>query len=420
MRRAVITGIGAVCPLSCKIDEAWNKLIAGESGINQIFGFDASDLASKVAGQLPTAENPKNAEHVMVPTDWFTEKELNRVDTFVVYGMAAASQAILDAGIDCLSDEEKERTGVLIGSGIGGLNTIYETSVTLNDRGPRRVSPFFIPSSLVNMISGYVSMKYGFRGPNHAVVTACSTGTHAIGDAAKMIKCGEADIMIAGGAEAAVCRLGVAGFSAARSLSTKYNDNPSEASRPWDKNRDGFVIAEGSGCVVIEEYEHAKARGATIYAEVIGYGMSGDAHHITAPPSDGNGAYRAMKMALESAKIDPSQVDYVNAHGTSTSVGDIAELRAVERIFEGNTGLSMSSTKSSTGHLLGAAGALEAIFSMLAMKHGIVPPTLNLHDSEDTWIDLTPLTAKEKSLNVVMSNSFGFGGTNSSIVMRKV
>lgn len=420
MRRVVITGIGAVCPLSCDINEAWDRLIAGESGIDKITSFDSEDLASKVAGQLPTQDHPKGAKHVMNPTDWFSEKELNRVDTFIVYAMAAASQAIQDSGIDSTSDEEKERIGVLIGSGIGGLDTIYNTSLVLNEKGARRVSPFFIPSSLINLASGYVSMKYGFMGPNHAVVTACSSGTHAIGDAAKMIKLGEADVVVAGGAEAAVCRLGVAGFSAARSLSTAFNDRPQEASRPWDKDRDGFVISEGSGCVVVEEYEHAKARGAQIYAEIIGYGMSGDAHHITAPPSDGNGAYRAMKMALESAKINASDIAYVNAHGTSTPVGDKAELKAVERLFEGVDGLSMSSTKSSTGHLLGAAGAVEAIFSILAMKNGVIPPTLNLHTPEETWIDLTPLHAKDKDLNIVMSNSFGFGGTNSSIVFRKV
>ena len=420
MRRAVVTGIGAVCPLSCNIDEAWKKLINGESGIRKIESFDTSDLASKIAGQLPTAECPKNATSVMVSTDWISGKDASRVDPFIVYGMAAATQAVSDAGIDSLSDEEKDHTGVIIASGIGGLSTIYNTSLTLNERGARRVSPFFIPSALINLASGHVSMKYGFRGPNHAVVTACSSGTHAIGDAAKMIALGEADIMVAGGAEAAVCRLGVAGFSAARSLSSKFNDTPEEASRPWDKQRDGFVISEGAACVIVEEYEHAKARGAQIYAEIVGYGMSGDAHHITAPPADGNGGYRAMMMAINRAHINPEDIDYINAHGTSTSVGDLAELRAVERIFERGTKVSMSSTKSATGHLLGAAGALEAIIGMLAMKNNIVPPTINLHDPEDTWIDLTPLTAKEKHIDMVMSNSFGFGGTNSSIILRRV
>ncbi len=420
MRRAVITGIGAVCPLSCDINEAWKKLISGESGVNAINGFDVSDLSSKIAGQLPTLDNPKNANSVMNPLDFFSGKELNRVDAFIVYGIAAASQAVLNAGIEQLSDEQKERVGVIIASGIGGLSTIYETSVVLKERGARRVSPFFIPSSLINLASGHVSMRYGFKGPNHSVVTACSSGTHAIGDAAKMIKCGEADVMVAGGSEAAVCRLGVAGFAAARSLSSAYNDRPSCASRPWDKNRDGFVIAEGSACVVVEEYEHAKARGAQIYAEIIGYGMSGDAYHITAPPVDGDGARRAMQMALRSAKVAPDDIDYINAHGTSTQVGDLAELRAVEKLFGNVKNIKMSSTKSSTGHLLGAAGALEAIFSILAMRDNVVPPTLNLYESEDTCMNLVPLTAQEANINVVMSNSFGFGGTNSCIVMKKV
>lgn len=420
MKRAVITGIGAVCPLSCNIKEAWEQLVDGESGIRKIETFDTSDLASKIAGQLPTPEHPKNATSVMIPTDWVSGKDVNRVDPFIVYAMAAATQAISDAGVDSLSEEEKDRAGVIIASGIGGLNTIYETSLTLNERGARRVSPFFIPSALINLASGHVSMRYGFRGPNHAVVTACSSGTHAIGDAAKMVQLGEADIMVAGGAEAAVCRLGIAGFSAARSLSSKFNDAPEEASRPWDKQRDGFIISEGAACVIVEEYEHAKARGAQIYAELIGYGMSGDAHHITAPPADGNGGYRAMTMAMNKANVNPEDIDYINAHGTSTAVGDLAELRAVESIFTRGTHVSMSSTKSATGHLLGAAGALEAIICMLAIKHNIVPPTLNLHDPEDTWIDLTPLTAKERRIDIVMSNSFGFGGTNSSIILKRV
>lgn len=420
MRRVVITGVGAVCPLSCNVAEAWTRLINGQSGINKIESFDVDDLASKIAGQLPTTDAPKGAKFVMNPAEWMPEKELNRVDKFIVYGIAAASQAILDAGIDSLSDEDKEKTGVIIGSGIGGLDTIYETSLLLKERGARRVSPFFIPSSLINLASGHISMRYGFKGPNHAVVTACSSGTHAISDAARMIRYDEADIMVAGGAESAVCRLGVAGFSAARSLSSHFNDQPVEASRPWDANRDGFVIAEGAGCVIVEEYEHAKARGAQIYAEIIGSGMSGDAHHITAPPSDGNGAYRAMQQAIKHAKVDPSEIDYINAHGTSTPVGDLAELHALESIFQKGSKVSVSSTKSSIGHLLGAAGAVEAIFTVLAMKHGIVPPTLNLHEPEDTWIDLTPLVAKQKSINIAMSNSFGFGGTNSSIVLKKV
>lgn len=420
MRRVVATGIGAVCPLSCNIDEAWGKLIAGESGIEKITSFDVSDIRAQIAGQLPTVDVPKSAKHVMNPGDWAEEKELGRIDKFILYALAASSQAIADAGIDSVSDEEKSRIGVMIGSGIGGLSSIYETSLTLAEKGPRRVSPFFIPSALINLASGQVSIKYGFSGPNHAVVTACSSGTHAIGDAAKLIKNGDADIMVAGGSEAAVCRLGVAGFSAARSLSTAYNDDPHHASRPWDKHRDGFVMGEGSGILILEEYEHAVKRGAKIYAEVVGYGMSGDAHHITAPPADGNGAYRAMKNALAAAELNPEDVDYINAHGTSTSVGDLAELHAVESLFGDSKNLSVSSTKSSIGHLLGAAGAVEAIFSILAIKNNVVPATLNLFEPEPTKIDLVPLVPKEKKVNVAMSNSFGFGGTNSSLVFKKL
>lgn len=420
MRRVVVTGIGAVCPLSCRIDEAWEKLINGESGIERITSFDVSDIRAQIAGQLPTVASPKSAKYVMNPTDWVDDKEAGRIDSFILYALAASAQAIDDAGIGALSDEEKLRTGVMIGSGIGGLSSIYETSLTLAEKGPRRVSPFFIPSALINLASGQVSIRYGFSGPNHAVVTACSSGTHAIGDASKLIIENEADIMVAGGAEAAVCRLGIAGFSAARSLSTAYNDDPHHASRPWDKNRDGFVMGEGAGILVLEEYEHAVKRGAKIYAEVVGYGMSGDAHHITAPPSDGNGACRAMKNALASARMNPEDVDYINAHGTSTSVGDLAELHAVEALFIDNKHLSVSSTKSSIGHLLGAAGAVEAIFSILAINNGIVPATLNLYESEATSVDLVPLVPKEKKISVAMSNSFGFGGTNSSLIFKKI
>ncbi len=421
MRRVVVTGIGGLCPLSCCIEEAWKRILAGESGIERVFGFEISDIKSQIAGQLPSHENPKGASCLLNPLDWMEEREISRVDKFILYALAAASKAVADAGIDCLSDEEKERTGVLVGSGIGGLSSIYDTSITLHEKGPRRVSPFFIPSALINLASGHISMKYGFRGPNHSVVTACSTGTHAIGDAARLIKYGDADLMVAGGSEAAVCRIGLAGFAAARSLSTSYNDSPHEASRPWDKNRDGFVMGEGAGIVVLEEYERAVKRGAKIYAEVVGYGLSSDAHHITSPPEDGNGALRAMQRALASAGIDASEVDYVNAHGTSTQLGDLAELRALETLFAGkNTRVSVSSTKSSIGHLLGAAGSVEAIFSALAIRDGIVPGTLNLHDQEETKLDLVPLVSKEKSVSVAMSNSFGFGGTNSSLILRKV
>lgn len=420
MRRVVVTGVGAICPLSCSIDEAWEKLIAGESGIERITSFDVSDIKAQIAGQLPTINNPKSAKYVMNPKDWVEEKELGRIDKFILYALAASSQAISDAGIDSVSDEERSRIGVMIGSGIGGLSSIYETALTLAEKGPRRVSPFFIPSALINLASGQVSIKYGFSGPNHAVVTACSSGTHAIGDASKLIKNGEADIMVAGGSEAAVCRLGIAGFSAARSLSTAYNYDPHHASRPWDKHRDGFVMGEGSGILILEEYEHAVRRGAKIYAEVVGYGISGDAYHITAPPADGNGAYRAMKNALLAAELNPEDVDYINAHGTSTSVGDLAELHAVENLFGDSRSLSVSSTKSSIGHLLGAAGAVEAIFSILAMKNNVVPATLNLFEPESTKIDLVPIFPKEKRVDVAMSNSFGFGGTNSSLIFKKV
>ncbi len=419
MRRVVVTGMGMVTPLGSGVDATWKRLIAGESGISSIQSFDVSDLPAKIAGQIPlgeTAEGRFNADDYMPP------KDQRKVDRFIVYAMAAASQAIDDSGWKADSEEKAHRTGVLIGSGIGGLETIYEGSLTLKEKGPRRMSPFFIPAALINLGSGQVSIKYGFKGPNHSVVTACSTGAHAIGDAMRLIQLDDADVMVCGGAEAAVCRLGIAGFAAARALSTGYNDTPEKASRPWDKGRDGFVMGEGAGCVVLEEYEHAKKRGAKIYAEVVGYGLSGDAHHITAPPDDGNGGYRAMQAALKRAQIGTDSVDYVNAHGTSTPLGDEIELGAVKRLFGQDAyKLSMSSTKSSVGHLLGAAGAVEAIFSIKSIEEQIVPPTLNLEDpSEGCDIDLVPLKAKERKVRYALSNSFGFGGTNASVIFAAV
>ncbi|MGE0660470.1 MAG: beta-ketoacyl-ACP synthase II [Reyranellaceae bacterium] len=419
MRRVVVTGMGMVTPLGSGVDATWKRLIAGESGISSIQSFDVSDLPAKIAGQVPlgeTAEGRFNADDYMPP------KDQRKVDRFIVYAMAAASQAVDDSGWQADSEEKAHRTGVLIGSGIGGLETIYEGSLTLKEKGPRRMSPFFIPAALINLGSGQVSIKYGFKGPNHSVVTACSTGAHAIGDAMRLIQLDDADVMVCGGAEAAVCRLGIAGFAAARALSTSYNDTPEKASRPWDKGRDGFVMGEGAGCVVLEEYEHAKKRGAKIYAEVVGYGLSGDAYHITAPPDDGNGGYRAMQAALKRAQIGTDSIDYVNAHGTSTPLGDEIELGAVKRLFGQDAyKLSMSSTKSSVGHLLGAAGAVEAIFSIKSIEKQIVPPTLNLEDpSEGCDIDLVPLKAKERKVRYALSNSFGFGGTNASVIFAAV
>jgi 3-oxoacyl-[acyl-carrier-protein] synthase II len=426
MRRVVVTGMGITSPLGVGLDLNWSRLSEGRSGIQSIDTFDASDLASQIAGLVPHASSAEEAtqenglfhsDHVVPP------KEKKKMDDFIVYGIGAAQEAVRDADISGFSDEDKERTGVLIGSGIGGLKNIYETSLLLEAKGPRRVSPFFIPSALINLISGHVSIEHGFRGPNHSVVTACATGTHAIGDAARLIMFGDADVMVAGGAEAAVNRLGVAGFAAARALSTGYNDRPTEGSRPFDDGRDGFVIAEGAGIVVLEEYEHAKARGAKIYAEVSGYGLSGDAHHITSPAEDGNGGFRAMQTALKNASANPEDIDYINAHGTSTPLGDGIECGAVKRLFAPALDkISMSSTKSAIGHLLGAAGAVEAIYTIMAMKHGILPPTLNLHDVSESCqgIDLVPLKAKEKKINMALSNSFGFGGTNASIVFKAV
>ena len=423
MRRVVVTGLGMVSPLGVGVDHNWKEITNGKSGIKKIEHFDVSDITSRIAGIIPRSEDesPTNGAY---NADVFMEpKEQRKVDEFIVYGMAAAQEAIADSGWEPSNDEDFNRTGVLIGSGIGGLDEIYKTSTLMNERGPRRISPFFVPAALINLVSGHVSIKYGYKGPNHSVVTACATGTHAIGDAARLIALDDADVMIAGGAEGAVCRLGVAGFAATRALSTGYNDTPEEASRPWDEGRDGFVIGEGAGIVVLEEYEHAKKRGATIYGEVIGYGLSGDAHHITSPAEDGDGGFRAMQAALKRAELNPEDIDYVNAHGTSTPLGDGIEFGAVKRLFTNALDtMSMSSTKSAIGHLLGAAGAVEAIYSIKAMQTGVMPPTLNLDNPSENCngIDLVPKEAKEKEIKTVLSNSFGFGGTNASIVMRAV
>lgn len=423
MRRVVVTGMGMLSPLGLGVERNWDLITAGKSGLSKIEHFDASNFASKIAGIIPKTTN-ENPEDGAFNVDLFvSSKEQRKIDPFISYGIAAADEAIADAGWTPDTDEQKERTGVMIGSGIGGLTTIYDSSITLHERGPRRLSPFCIPAMLINLVSGHVSIRHGFKGPNHSVVTACSTGAHAIGDSARLIMLGDADVMIAGGAEAAVTPLGVGGFAAARALSTSYNDNPTEASRPFDEGRDGFVIAEGSGVLVLEEYEHAKSRGANIYAEIIGYGLSGDAYHITSPAENGDGGYRAMKAALNRAEINPEEVDYINAHGTSTPVGDSIECTAIKRLFESySDNLSMSSTKSSIGHLLGAAGAVEAIYSIKAIETGILPPTLNLNDVSEPCkgLDLVPLKAKEKNVKTILSNSFGFGGTNASLVMRSV
>jgi 3-oxoacyl-[acyl-carrier-protein] synthase II len=415
MRRVVVTGIGLVTPLGVGAENVWQRLLQGQSGIRGIQNFDVSDLPAKIAGQLPRGETASGCFNA---DDWVPPKEQRKMDEFIIFAMAAAEQAVSDAGWKTEDAEERERTGVMIGSGIGGLPGITEGALTLHERGPRRLSPFFIPSNLINLASGHVSIRYGYAGPNHAVVTACSTGAHAIGDAARLIMWDDADVMVAGGTEAAVCRIGMAGFAAARALSTAFNDEPQRASRPWDKARDGFVMGEGAGIVVLEELEHAKRRGAKIYAEVIGYGMSGDAHHITAPAEDGNGAFRAMRNALKRSGRALEDIDYVNAHGTSTPLGDEIELNAVKRLFGAQAyKLSMSSTKSSIGHLLGAAGSVEAIFAILAMRDRIVPPTLNLENPSDGCdLDLVPLRAKERRVRYVLSNSFGFGGTNASLV----
>ena len=418
-RRVVVTGLGLVSPLGCGVEASWSRLIEGKSGARRIEEFDVSDLACQIGCFVPRGPL---SDGKFDPNDWMEPKEQRKVDDFIIFAMGAAEQALKDAGWKADTQEKQERTGVLIGSGIGGLDGIAETSLLLKEKGPRRVSPFFIPGRLINLASGYVSIRHGLKGPNHAVVTACSTGAHAIGDASRLIALGDADVMVAGGTESPICRLAVAGFAACRALSTGFNDKPTKASRPYDKDRDGFVMGEGAGVVVLESLEHAKARGARIYAEVIGYGLSGDAHHITAPAADGDGAYRCMRMALARAGVEPSDVAYINAHGTSTPMGDEIELAAVERLFGNAAGqLAMSSTKSATGHLLGAAGAVEAIFSILAIRDNLAPPTLNLDNpSVSTVIDLVPHTAKKREMNTVVSNSFGFGGTNASLVLRRL
>ncbi|MFL5161330.1 MAG: beta-ketoacyl-ACP synthase II [Microvirga sp.] len=419
MRRVVVTGLGMVTPLGSGVDATWSRLVEGQSGANRITDFRADDLACQIACQIPRGDGSNGTFNA---DEWMEPKEQRKVDPFIVYAMAASTMALRDSGWEPKSYEDQCATGVLIGSGIGGIGGIYEASATLIERGPRRISPFFIPGRLINLAGGYVSIEHGLKGPNHAVVTACSTGSHAIGDAARLIAFGDADVMVAGGTESPINRLSIAGFAACRALSTNFNDDPTRASRPYDKDRDGFVMGEGAGIVVLEEYEHAKARGAKIYAEVIGYGLSGDAYHITSPSEDGDGAYRCMAAALKRAGIPVSEIDYVNAHGTSTPLGDELELKAVERIVGNAAGkLSMSSTKSAIGHLLGAAGAVEAIFSILAIRDGIIPPTINLDNpSVETAIDLVPKQAKRKEINVVLSNSFGFGGTNASIILRRV
>ena len=419
MRRVVVTGLGMVTPLGSGVDHNWSEITAGKSGISKIENFDVSDISCRIAGQVPGADQPGGLNL----DDWIDPREQRKQDRFIQLGLAAACQAVEDSGWKPDDREAQNRTGVMIGSGIGGLESIVITDQLMNEKGPRRISPFFIPSALINLISGHVSIRYGFRGPNHAVVTACSTGAHAIGDAARMVALDDADVMIAGGAEAAVCRIGMAGFAAARALSTSYNDTPEVASRPWDKGRDGFVMGEGAGIVVLEELEHAKARGAKIYAEVKGYGMSGDAHHITAPADDGDGGFRAMQAAMKRAGLTPADIDYVNAHGTSTPLGDVIEAKAVARLLGDAIGsVSISSTKSATGHLLGAAGAIEAIYSIKAVETGMLPPTLNLNEPEDdvAGFDLVPLKSRQRQVRNAMSNSFGFGGTNASLIVGQV
>ena len=419
MRRVVVTGMGMVTPLGSGVDHNWAQIIAGKSGISRIEGFDVSDISCQIAGQVPGAD----AVGGLNLDDWIDPREQRKQDRFIQLGLVAACQAVEDSDWKPQDREAQNRTGVMIGSGIGGLESIVKTDQLMHEKGPRRISPFFIPSALINLISGHVSIRYGFRGPNHAVVTACSTGAHAIGDAARMVALDDADVMVAGGAEAAVCRIGMAGFAAARALSTNYNDTPEVASRPWDKGRDGFVMGEGAGIVVLEELEHAKARGAKIYGEIKGYGMSGDAHHITAPAEDGDGGFRAMQAALKRAGLAPSDIDYVNAHGTSTPLGDLIEAKAVARLLgDAAANVSISSTKSATGHLLGAAGAIEAIYAIKTVQTGNLPPTLNLNDPEDQVadFDLVPLNSRHRKVRNAMSNSFGFGGTNASLIMGEV
>lgn len=418
MKRVVVTGMGIVSPLGVGIKPTWERLTAGRSGIRAIQSFDVSDLPSKIAGQVPTGDT---ADGLFNADDWVGPKDRRKMDQFILYAMAAAQQAVEDSGWTPEGEDDRERTGVMIGSGIGGLPGLYDGFVTLYEKGPKRMSPFFIPSCLINLASGFVSIKYGFKGPNHSVVTACSTGAHAIGDASRLIQFGDADVMVAGGTEAAICRIGIAGFAAARALSTGFNDTPERASRPWDRDRDGFVMGEGAGVVVLEELEHAKARGAQIYAEIVGYGMSGDAYHITAPAEDGNGGYRSMRNALRSANLSPADIDYVNAHGTSTPLGDEIELGAVRRLFgDSAKDISMSSTKSAIGHMLGAAGAVESIFSIMAITTQTVPPTINLENpcEGSDGIDLVPREARERPVRRALSNSFGFGGTNATVIFQ--
>ncbi|MFV0244896.1 MAG: beta-ketoacyl-ACP synthase II [Qingshengfaniella sp.] len=418
MRRVVITGLGMVTPLACGVEETWKRLLAGQSGAGPITRFDASHLATTYACEIPLGDGSNGTFNA---DDWIAPKERRKIDDFILYGLAAADQAVRDAGWMPEDEAARERTGVMIGSGIGGLSSIGDTAITLKERGPRRVSPFFIPSALINLVSGQVSIRYGFKGPNHAVVTACSTGAHAIGDAARLIQWGDADVMIAGGAESPICELGIAGFNACKALSTKRGDDPQGASRPYDADRDGFVMGEGAGVVVLEDYDHAKARGARIYAEVLGYGMSGDAYHITAPSEDGDGAERSMRAALKRAGLEPSAIDYINAHGTST-MADTIELGAVERMMgTAASKATMSSTKSAIGHLLGAAGAVEAIFCTLAIRDQVAPPTINLDNpAVESALDLAPNAKREREINVALSNSFGFGGTNASLVLGRV
>ncbi len=418
MRRVVVTGMGIVSPLGTGVEATWSNMLAGKSGAGPITRFDASDLPSRIAFEVKEGDGSNGT---LNRDDWVDSKDQRRYDDFIQFALIAAKQAMADSGLELKTEDERYRAGVLVGSGIGGLTNIQDTTLLMAEKGPRRVSPFFIPGSLINLAGGLISINFGLKGPNHAVVTACATGTHAIGDAARIIAVGDADVMVAGGAESAICRIGIAGFIACKALSSAFNDAPEKGSRPYDKDRDGFVMGEGAGILVLEEYEHAKARGAKMYGELIGYGMSGDAYHITAPSEDGDGAFRCMQAALKRAGIPAGEIDYINAHGTSTPLGDEIELRAVERLIGNNAArVAMSSTKSAVGHLLGAAGAVEAVFSLLAMRDNICPPTLNLDNpSVETAMDLVPHTAKKKEINTVLSNSFGFGGTNASLIFRR-